>query len=114
MEEALQSAESTNTPQIEVDGQIQYNPLLLLREGSEDPHTTEKIALVHNSRAGHHGIERTIELLYRQNEVWRYMREDVKQFIRNCPLPENVVSQGTDCDAKVHHIDAMADATFEH
>ena len=86
VEEALQSAESTNTPQIEVDCQIQYNPLLLLRKGREDPQITRKIASVHNSRAGHHGVERTIELLYRQNETWRYMREDVKQFIRNCPL----------------------------
>ena len=109
VEEALQSAESTNTPQIEVDGQIQYNPLLLLREGREDPQITRKIASVHNSRAGHHGVERTIELLYRQNE------RGCETVVSKLPsVPKDVVSPGPYYDTKVHHIDTFSDATAEH
>ena len=43
------------------------------------------IGKVHNSLAGHHGVERTLKYLKEQNEPWLYMREHVKRFIRECP-----------------------------
>lgn len=43
------------------------------------------IATVHNSNAGHHGVERTLAKLQAQNNTWLYMREHVKRFVRKCP-----------------------------
>jgi transposase InsO family protein len=45
----------------------------------------QKIKNVHNSNAGHHGVERTLNKLLRANEKWTYMREHVRFFIQNCP-----------------------------
>ena len=46
----------------------------------------ESIAKVHNEIAGHGGVERTLICLDKQNKHWKYMREHVKQFIRQCPF----------------------------
>jgi transposase InsO family protein len=43
------------------------------------------ISAVHNSVAGHHGVEKTLEKLALQNNKWPYMREHVKRFIKQCP-----------------------------
>jgi transposase InsO family protein len=43
------------------------------------------ISKVHNSIAGHHGVERTLKKLNDQNNTWEYMREHVKRFIKQCP-----------------------------
>jgi transposase InsO family protein len=45
----------------------------------------EKIRQVHNSVAGHHGVERTLNKLHQKNERWAYMREHIRFFIQNCP-----------------------------
>jgi transposase InsO family protein len=46
----------------------------------------DTIATVHNSTCGHHGVNRTMEIL-KQNPtlLWRGMLADVKHFIRQCP-----------------------------
>lgn len=44
-----------------------------------------KISKVHNTFAGHHGVERTLAKLAQLEQSWPYMREHVKRFIRNCP-----------------------------
>ena len=44
-----------------------------------------KIAEVHNGTCGHHGVERTMRMLARQNKHWKYQREHVKRFIKQCP-----------------------------
>jgi cleavage and polyadenylation specificity factor subunit 1 len=57
-----------------------------LKEHYKIPHDKYKlISAVHNSTAGHHGVEKTIEKLQRQNHDWQYMREHVKRFIKLCP-----------------------------
>jgi len=48
------------------------------------------ISNVHNTHAGHHGVERTIKKLMEKlrrehKKPWTYLREHVKQFIKQCP-----------------------------
>ena len=43
-----------------------------------------EITAVHNNMAGHHGVELTLDKLARQGKTWRYMREHVRKFIREC------------------------------
>jgi transposase InsO family protein len=48
------------------------------------------IAKVHNSTVGHHGLERTLVKLTQlcsvlKKDPWVYMRQHVKQFIKQCP-----------------------------
>ena len=45
----------------------------------------KSISAVHNTISGHHGLERTLWKLTRNNERWKHMREDVRQFIDECP-----------------------------
>ena len=46
----------------------------------------ETIASIHNGVSGHHGVEKTLELLkQRAKQTWHGMRADVKRFIRECP-----------------------------
>ena len=59
--------------------------LCLLNEFTLDKPSYKKISKVHNSIAGHHGVERTLKKLNEQNETWEYMREHVKRFIKQCP-----------------------------
>ncbi len=44
------------------------------------------ISAAHNSMVGHHGVERTINLLNKNKQDWLNRRAHVKQFIRDCPL----------------------------
>ena len=46
----------------------------------------DMIKSVHNSIAGHHGVERTIEKLEKAGHNWLYRREHVKKFIHECAL----------------------------
>jgi transposase InsO family protein len=43
-----------------------------------------KISAVHNSMAGHHGVEKTINKLVQTHQTWSRMRDDVKRFIKKC------------------------------
>jgi transposase InsO family protein len=45
----------------------------------------KSISSVHNTIAGHHGLERTLWKLTRKDERWKHMREDIRQFIDECP-----------------------------
>ena len=45
-----------------------------------------KIGRVHNSRVGHFGLEKTLELLNTNQEKWKHMRKHVRQFIKQCPV----------------------------
>ena len=47
---------------------------------------TDKIMRVHNSLRGHHGFERTLDIVRREQGEWKYMRQHVKDFIEHCPL----------------------------
>ena len=41
---------------------------------------------VHNTRIGHHGLERTLQKLRIAKRTWRYMRSHVRTFISQCPV----------------------------
>ena len=57
----------------------------ILRE-FQVPHKERAIIeKVHNSLAGHAGVERTFDRLVQQGHHWEYMREHVKYFIKHCP-----------------------------
>jgi transposase InsO family protein len=43
------------------------------------------ISSVHNTRVGHHKVERTLAKLKAQNLEWKEMRDHVRRFIDNCP-----------------------------
>ena len=43
------------------------------------------IATAHNEVVGHHGVERTMAKLVAKGKHWKYMREHVKRYIRQCP-----------------------------
>lgn len=68
--------------------------LLLLGEGDVEvevlriPRDKYKlIGKVHNSNAGHNGVEKTLQKLERMNiDKWPAMREHVKKFIKECPI----------------------------
>jgi hypothetical protein len=45
-----------------------------------------KISTVHNSVAGHGGVEITMERLHKTYEPWTYMRIHVRHFIQMCPI----------------------------
>jgi hypothetical protein len=48
------------------------------------------IARVHNSLAGHHGVERTIKKLIDSEQSWPYLRQHVKRFVSLCPLCQKI------------------------
>jgi transposase InsO family protein len=70
-----------------------FSRLLPLRE--EHLYLHEEFALskeeydtivgAHNEVVGHHGVDRTLGKLTSQGKRWKYMREHVKRFIRQCP-----------------------------
>ena len=45
----------------------------------------EDMSKVHNSRAGHFGVEPTLQKLTQNGKSWPEMRKDVRRFIRKCP-----------------------------
>ena len=50
-----------------------------------DPEFSTAIRTVHNSCAGHAGIDRTCKRLVDQGVQWKGMRQAVRQFIKECP-----------------------------
>ena len=48
------------------------------------------IAKVHNSLAGHHGVDRTIKKLLDSYPTWPFLRQHVKKFVHNCPLCQKI------------------------
>ena len=45
----------------------------------------DKIEKAHNSSVGHFGLERTLDKLDKLKFQWKYRREHVKRFIKECP-----------------------------
>jgi hypothetical protein len=64
-----------------------YNELAALdEEPTKIPdHAYKLISNVHNSLAGHHGVEKTLVKLARTGTKWPYMREHIRLFIKKCP-----------------------------
>lgn len=71
---------------IPIDERTDSEALCLLEEFTIPRDKYKIIGGVHNSLAGHHGVERTINKLVQQGRSWTHMREHVKKFItRICP-----------------------------
>ena len=51
------------------------------------------ISKVHNSNVGHHGVDRTLNLLKTQGNKWKGMREHVIWFLGNCPCCQKLNTQ---------------------
>ena len=51
------------------------------------------ISSVHNSKVGHHGVDRTLHLLISQGKKWKGMREHVVWFLGNCPCCQKLNTQ---------------------
>ena len=54
-----------------------------------DQKVYDTIKRVHNSKIGHHGIERTLKKLQDNNMIesnWKSVRADIKKFLFQCPL----------------------------
>ena len=45
----------------------------------------DRLSMVHNSKVGHLGMERTLYRLQRLKTLWPAMRRDIKLFIQQCP-----------------------------
>lgn len=61
------------------------------------PHEKYKlISAVHNSIAGHHGVDRTMAKLIQQDQSWAYMRLHVRAFIHRCPCCQKMRSIAPD------------------
>jgi len=59
--------------------------LCLLDEFKLEPQIYKKIGMVHNSKTGHFGVERTLQKLHKMGENWEYMRQHIRKFIKQCP-----------------------------
>jgi hypothetical protein len=57
----------------------------LLEAFKLDNSVFQKISKVHNSQAGHHGVDLTLLKLEKDNQNWPHMREHIKKFIKQCP-----------------------------
>lgn len=54
----------------------------------------------HNSKVGHFGVEKTIDALHKSGLQWKYMRKQVRQFIKQCPVCQKL--SATKLALKVH------------
>jgi hypothetical protein len=63
---------------------IAYLVNLLTERLPQDVYT--KIQAVHNTNAGHFGVDKTIRKLITTGQNWKGMRKDVKHFVERCDL----------------------------
>jgi hypothetical protein len=78
----------SSTSELDEAGEAEFISLLESVEPLRND-AYRKIAKVHNSLAGHHGIDRTVEKLrriYPDDAEWPDMLKNVKQFIKQCPV----------------------------
>jgi hypothetical protein len=45
----------------------------------------ELMSKFHNSQVGHHGVEKTVNLLLQNGHRWQFMRKHVRAFVKKCP-----------------------------
>jgi hypothetical protein len=64
----------------------------VLNEGAIQYELTElgHMLKVHNHVMGHHGVERTLNLLLKSGVQWPGMRRHVQQFVKNCPYCQRI------------------------
>jgi len=71
---------------------LQPAPHHALQEGAIQYDLTElgHMLKVHNHVMGHHGVERTLNLLTKSGVHWAGMRRHVHQFVKNCPYCQRI------------------------
>ena len=87
-EEFLVTDSTADQPPTGISTEVLAAPLHEIDSLTDEVHN--EIALVHNEIVGHHGVERTLRKLFRKDKQWKYMREHVKFFIRNCPYCQKI------------------------
>ncbi len=88
---AAQDMTDKDVAELVVARTLAAEPMQLPEHHVRDVMTVEhaaKIARVHNGIRGHHGLERTVDLLRKEHQgrVWPYMRRHVRSFIDHCPF----------------------------
>ena len=96
---------------IEADGFSRLCPMptiaedveyLNLFEGCEDnaPRLPQdvyrKIQAVHNTNAGHFGVDKTVQRLINSGQTWKGMRKHVKHFVQRCDLCQKTSARSLD------------------
>ena len=56
--------------------------------------STDLFNIYHNDIVGHHGVNQTCKLIQRANKTWTGYHNDIRGFIRNCPICQKVKFQG--------------------
>ena len=44
-----------------------------------------KIGMMHNSKVGHFGLDRTLKRFKDLNDTWEYQRQHIRYYIDHCP-----------------------------
>ena len=70
-------------PQLDDPESVQYLNVILERLPQD---IYNKIQAVHNTNAGHFGVDKTIRKLVNNKQTWGGMRAHVKHFVERCPL----------------------------
>jgi hypothetical protein len=77
--------------------------LKVIRVGDESLDSAEILNRIHNTTVGHHGINRTLDILKESGVMWRNMSQDVSKFIKNCPICQKVKPQRhPELDIEIH------------
>ena len=69
----------------EYEGSTEEERLCVLTEFQVPNSFWKLLKSVHNSTAGHGGVERTLNKLKAINKVWQHQREHIRHFIKRCP-----------------------------
>ena len=71
-----------------VDSQQEFSEenILSAKSASTKPNESQiaKIGMMHNSKVGHFGLERTLKRLKDQNDIWHFQRQHIRHFIDEC------------------------------
>jgi RNase H-like domain found in reverse transcriptase/Reverse transcriptase (RNA-dependent DNA polymerase)/Integrase zinc binding domain len=77
--------------------------LKLVQIGDESLDSVEILGRIHNTTVGHHGINRTLDILKESGVSWKNMSAEVSKFIKNCPICQKVKPQRqSEYDLEVH------------
>ena len=74
-----------------------------------------KIGMMHNSKGGHFGLERTLKRLKDQNDVWQFQRQHIRQFIDECArCQKNEYAENTNSRSWIHNIHLHSHGMSKH
>ena len=74
-----------------------------------------KIGMMHNSKVGHFGLERTLKRLKNQNDVWQFQRQHIRHFIDECACcQKNEYAESTNSRSWIHDIHLHSHGMSKH